>query len=327
MADMADPRPATEARDVFTAAGDAAPDRRGVGSMETRRILCNACGADQFAADSTVDEWTIGHCRACGLVFVNPAPFFGATAEFSEMSRAFEYTEYMHQPVSPEILSFERQQLAANAVEMRRWSGGPAGSSQAIRFLDIGCGSGASIRAASDLGWDAIGIDIDPQLIQEGRDQLQVDLRCVPILESGLPSGSFDFVKLRDVIEHLPNPLEVLVKVRELLAPDGVVLLVTPNEGSLATQARVALRRRRTVVATVPPPHHLHSFSSKTLARTLHRAGLRQQTTLTTTPSDGRYVTSHNVVRAQASPILRPFWRAGRALGMGAVLVSWASKS
>jgi 2-polyprenyl-3-methyl-5-hydroxy-6-metoxy-1,4-benzoquinol methylase len=294
--------------------------------MEMRRIPCNACGADQFAPVSTVDDWTIGHCRACGLVFVNPAPFFQPTAEFSEMSRAFEYTEYMHQPISPEILSFERQQLLANASEMIRWTSGSSGSERRVRFLDIGCGSGASTRAASDLGWEAIGIDIDPQLIQEGREQLQVDLRCVPILESGLPPGQFDFIKLRDVIEHLPNPLEVLVKVRDLLAPDGVVLLVTPNEGSLATQARVILRRRRTVVATVPPPHHLHSFAPESLVRTLRRAGLRSYTTFTTTPSDGRYVTSHNVAQAQALPILRPLWRAGRVLGMGAVLVSWAGR-
>ncbi len=292
--------------------------------MESRRIACNACGADNFAPISTVDSWTIGRCRACGLVFVNPAPFFGATDEFSEMSRAFEYTEYMHQPISPEILAFERQQLLANAGEVARLNGSSAGPGRPMRFLDIGCGSGASVGAASGLGWDAIGIDIDPQLIAEGRAQLKVDLRCVPILECGLPPGEFDFIKLRDVIEHVPNPLEVLVKVRELLAPGGNVLLVTPNERSLATQARVVLRRRRTLVATVPPPHHLHSFGTETLVRTLHRAGLRPDTTFTTTPTDARYVTSSNMARASRLTLVRPLWAAGRALGMGAVLVSWA---
>ena len=144
-----------------------------------------------------------------------------------------------------------------------------------------------------------------------------MDLRCVAILDSGLPAGSFDFVKLRDVIEHLPNPLEVLVKVRELLAPGGVALIVTPNEGGLATQARVALRRRRSLVATVPPPHHLHSFAPDSLVRTMRRAGLEPRTTFTTTPTDWRYVTSHNLARAQGRPLLRPLWRAGRAVGNG----------
>jgi 2-polyprenyl-3-methyl-5-hydroxy-6-metoxy-1,4-benzoquinol methylase len=295
--------------------------------MESRLIACNACGADDFAPTSTVDGWTIGRCRACGLVFVNPAPFFDPADSFSEMSREFEYTEYMHQPITPEILAYERQQLLANADEVARLRARRPGSERPMRFLDIGCGSGASVGAASALGWDAIGIDLDPQLIAEGREQLKVDLRCVPILECGLPPGEFDFIKLRDVIEHLPDPLDVLVKVRELLAPGGVVLIVTPNEGGLPTRARIILRRKRTLVATVPPPHHLHSFAPETLVRTLRRSGLRPYTTFTTTPSDGRYVTSHNVVRAQGRQILRPLWWVGRALGMGSVLVTWAGGS
>jgi 2-polyprenyl-3-methyl-5-hydroxy-6-metoxy-1,4-benzoquinol methylase len=292
--------------------------------METRQIACNACGADRFAPLSTVDGWIIGQCRSCGLVFVNPAPFFDATDEFSEMSRAFEYTEYMHRPIGPEILAFERQQLQANLADMSRWARSGPGSQRRLQFLDIGCGSGAAVRAATDLGWEAIGIDIDPQLVRTGREQLKVDLRAVPILESGLPAGQFDFIKLRDVVEHLPNPREVLDHVRTLLTPGGVLLLVTPNEGGLATRTRVLLRRRRTLVATVPPPHHLHSYTPDTLQRTLRRAGLRPVTTFSTTPSDGRYVTSSNMARAREHRYVRPLWSIGRAVGMGAVLVCWA---
>jgi 2-polyprenyl-3-methyl-5-hydroxy-6-metoxy-1,4-benzoquinol methylase len=294
--------------------------------METRRIVCNACGADRFAALSSVDEWTIGRCGACGLVYVNPAPFFEPTDEFSDVSRAFEYTEYMHQPVTEAILAFERRQLQANSAIISGFGSGSADPARRVRFLDIGCGSGASVRAALDLGWEALGIDIDPQLIREGREQLDVDLRCVPILECGLPSGYFDFVKLRDVVEHLPNPFEVLVKVGELLAPGGVSLIVTPNEGGLATRVRGTLRRRRSLVATVPPPHHLHSFAPGSLMRTMRRAGLEPRTTFTTMPTDWRYVTSHNMARARSQPLLRPLWRVGRATGMGAVLVSWAQR-
>lgn len=294
--------------------------------MDTRPIVCSACGADRFVALSNVDGWTIGRCGACGLVYVNPAPFFEPTDEFSDVSRAFEYTEYMHQPITDGILAFERRQLEANLGVISRFRSGGDDSSGTIHFLDIGCGSGAAVRAATDLGWKATGIDIDPQLIREGREQLKVDLRCVAILDSDLPAGSFDFLKLRDVVEHLPNPYEVLVKVGELLAPGGVLLLVTPNEGGLATQARVALRRRRLLVATVPPPHHLHSFNPGSLVRTMRRAKLEPRTTFTTSPTDWRYVTSHNLARAQSKPLRRPLWRVGQAAGMGAVLVSWAQR-
>jgi hypothetical protein len=41
---------------------------------------------------------------------------------------------------------------------------------------------------------------------------------------------------------------------------------------------------------------------------------------------DWRYVTSHNLKRAQGAPLLRPLWRIGKALNLGAVLVSWAPR-
>jgi 2-polyprenyl-3-methyl-5-hydroxy-6-metoxy-1,4-benzoquinol methylase len=292
--------------------------------METRRIRCSACGGDAFVALSTVDGWTIGQCDECGLVYVNPTAVFEPTDEFSRISREFEYTEYMHAPITDAILAFERRQLVATGAEITTLGGSGRAPGGAFRFLDIGCGSGASVRSATDLGWEAVGIDIDPQLIREGREQLGVDLRCVPILDADLPVGSFDLVRLRDVVEHLPNPRDVLARVGELLAPGGVALFVTPNEAGLAARVRIALRRPRRLVATVPPPHHLHSFSPRTLTLTMNRAGLVPIRTFTTSPTDWRYVTSHNLARARAAPPLRPFWAAGRALGMGAVLVSWA---
>lgn len=292
--------------------------------MEARQIVCNACGSDRYVPLSSVDGWTIGRCDPCELVYVNPAPFFEPTEEFSGISRDFEYTQYMHQPITDRILAFERRQLEANAEKLLTLGAAAPGPANPRRFLDIGCGSGAAVKAATDLGWHAMGIDLDPQLVNEGRQQLNVDLRCGVILESDLPAGAFDFVKMRDVVEHLPNPLAVLAKVSSLLAPGGLALFVTPNEGGLATRTKVMLGRKRVTVATVPPPHHLHSFTPATLESTLRRAGLQPIETFSTTPMDWRYVTSHNEERALQSSLYRPIWRAASSAGLGAVLVSWA---
>ena len=289
--------------------------------METRPIVCNACGADRYVARSSVDGWSIGNCGDCGLVYVNPAPFFEPTDEFSEMSKAFEYTEYMHAPITDAILDFERRQFASNVAQLAELS---PESAKGRRFLDIGCGSGASVRAATDAGWKAIGIDIDPQLIAHGRAQLGVDLRCGLVTSVDLPREGFDFIKLRDVVEHLPNPLEVLQRIRELLAPNGVLLVVTPTERGIATRARLALRRRRRLVATVPPPHHLHSFAPGHLQTLLERASFRPMQIFTTSPTNWRYVTSHNLARAESHRALRPMWALGTGAGMGAVLVAWS---
>jgi 2-polyprenyl-3-methyl-5-hydroxy-6-metoxy-1,4-benzoquinol methylase len=290
-----------------------------------QRIDCNACGADRFESLNSVGEWTIGRCGACGLIYVNPVPFFEPTADFSRMSREFEYTRYMHQPVTEAIEGFERAQLAFDLQEIARLKGRRPEWESHVRSLEIGCGSGASVRAAADLGWSAIGIDIDPELVSEGRERLGADLRCTPLLDSGFPDGAFDFIRLRDVIEHLPDPYESLVKVRDLLAPDGIALIVTPNEAGLVTRARLATGRKRTRVATVAPPHHLHGFDGRTLGRICGRAGLTVYDMRTTTPVDARYVTSNNM-RSTGRKGINAIWSLGVLLGMGAVLVAWVGR-
>lgn len=293
---------------------------------EKRWITCDACGVDRFRPLSVVAGWTIGKCQECGLVYVNPAPFFSPTEEFSRVSSELGYTQFQHQPVTETILAFEKRQLLANAKELSRIAGARSDSSGRVRFLDIGCGNGAAVRAASDLGWEAIGIDLDPELVDEGKAALNVDLRCTPILESGLPHGQFDFIKIRDVIEHLPNPFEALQEVRELLSPRGVLLITTVNQGGLIGRARTYLRLKPKLVATVLPPHHLHAFDQRTIRRMAERAGLKPYAIFSTTPIDGQYWVYTKFVSGRRS-ILRPVWRVGTAVGMGPILVAWVGKA
>ncbi|MBV8137389.1 MAG: methyltransferase domain-containing protein [Deltaproteobacteria bacterium] len=34
------------------------------------------------------------------------------------------------------------------------------------RVLDVGCGAGSVVKLASDLGWEAEGVDFDPKAVQ-----------------------------------------------------------------------------------------------------------------------------------------------------------------
>jgi 2-polyprenyl-3-methyl-5-hydroxy-6-metoxy-1,4-benzoquinol methylase len=287
----------------------------------TEWIPCNACGADDPRELSVVGDWHINACNRCSLVYVNPVPFFEPSREFSEMSLEFQYTRFQ-QNVTDEVLRHDEAQFRRQAALAARYAGRHVGAGA---FFDLGCGSGSTVRVASMMGWDATGLDIDPALVEIGRRQLGADLRCGTLPDASLPSGRFDFVRLRDVIEHLPNPLAVLVEIARLLAPGGVVLIATPNEGSLPTRARELLGIPRSTVATVNPPHHLHGFTPRTLDRIVRRAGLRPVALETTTPLDDLYVTARNV-REGGLNLRTVTWHVGRLLGMGSMLVCWAVK-
>ncbi|MDH5571953.1 MAG: class I SAM-dependent methyltransferase, partial [Gammaproteobacteria bacterium] len=145
------------------------------------------------------------------------------------------------------------------------------------------------------------------------------------LLESGFEEEQFDFIRLRDVIEHLPNPYEVLQEVKRLLVPGGIALIATPNEGSLTTQLRLLFGGSRELVATVAPPHHVHGFTPSTLGLILQRAGMKIEHIGTTTPVDPLYVTTRNMQSAD-SKLHVLVWRIANALGKGSMLVSWVSK-
>jgi SAM-dependent methyltransferase len=290
--------------------------------MKTQWISCNACGADAYQSLSSVGEWTIGKCGDCGLVYLNPAPFFEAAPEFSAVSKGFQYTRYMHDTITPKIFAHETDQLRRQQQEMSRLTGKTL---PAIRYLEVGCGSGASVRAAADLGWQATGCDIDPELIRTGVEQHGADLRCVPLLQAGLDAASFDFIRLRDVIEHLPDPYESLLEIRRLLRPGGIGLFVAPNEGALVNRIRRLLGFKRGMIAYAEPPHHIHGFTPATFQRILQRAGFKILMLKTTIPVDAEYVTSNNMRSANRLDLVS-LWKVARMLGMGNFLVGWVQK-
>ena len=290
--------------------------------MKKQWIACNSCGADVYRPLSTVGEWTIGKCGDCGLVFLNPAPFFEPTTEFSAMSKGFQYTQYMHQMITPKIFAFETDQLRFQMGQLTELTGR---SFQAIRYLEVGCGSGASVRAATDLGWVATGVDLDPELIREGIEQHGSDLRCSPLLKAGLDPGSFDFIRLRDVIEHLPDPYESMLEVHRLLRPGGLCLIVAPNEGGLVNRVRYSLGFKRNLVAYAEPPHHIHGFDPSTLKLILERTGFKVLRLKTTVPFDSNFVTSNNM-RTANQLLLVSIWKSAQLMGMGNFLVAWIQK-
>jgi 2-polyprenyl-3-methyl-5-hydroxy-6-metoxy-1,4-benzoquinol methylase len=283
-------------------------------------IPCNACGADSFQELSIADGWHIGRCRQCGLIYLNPMPFFVPSEEFSQMSLDFQYTRFQRN-ITAEVARHDAMQIRKQVAIVERvgnCGGGPK------RFLDIGCGSGSSVRAAVDIGWMATGIDIDPVLVELGRRELQVDLQCGTLLESRLDGDQYHFIRLRDVIEHLPNPFEVLVEMKRLLVPGGIALIATPNEGALTTRLKLLMGLRRNTIATVAPPHHVHGFTPETMTLMIRRAGLHICALKTTTPVDKTYVTARNM--GSARTLLVPLWQVADLVRKGSMLIVWLRK-
>jgi 2-polyprenyl-3-methyl-5-hydroxy-6-metoxy-1,4-benzoquinol methylase len=103
--------------------------------------------------------------------------------------------------------------------------------------LDLGCGDGAYVYSLSKRCAEVVGVDADVHAARLASEQLTkakvANARCLNLAlsqvdEDGLGRGSFDLVYSMDVIEHLPEPTELLDVACRMVAPGGVIAIGTP---------------------------------------------------------------------------------------------------
>ncbi len=96
------------------------------------------------------------------------------------------------------------------------------------RMLDIGCGNGPMLRAASDVApeWELNGLD--PHV--KSRDALLQIRGVKEIFEGSVDDvpGTFDLISVIHTLEHIENPVSFLKRIGAKLAPKGQLLIEVP---------------------------------------------------------------------------------------------------
>jgi len=148
------------------------------------------------------------------------------------------------------------------------------------RMLDVGCGDGSVLKIAQDLGWDAEGVDFDPEAVANARRK-RLNVHAGKLKDQCYPDDSFDLVLISHVIEHVHDPLGMLREIRRVLRPGRILVVTTPNTGSWGQ------RYFGTNCVDLDPPRHLQLFNGRNLSTLAKRAGFAQTTvssTLRNTP-------------------------------------------
>jgi len=136
------------------------------------------------------------------------------------------------------------------------------------RLLDFGCGNGLFLELAHKRGFACHGVDLAADAIDVARTRPggAHTYRGRPDEIPELASGGFDVITMWSVLAHVAEPVDDIAMLRRLLAPDGVLLILTVNAGSL--KLRRQLERWDGFTA-----NHLVFFSPQTLPLLLRRAG------------------------------------------------------
>src|SRR5262245_17617611 len=135
------------------------------------------------------------------------------------------------------------------------------------RVLDIGCGYGHLGEILAERGFRVTGVDIAGIEHSPAIDFVPADL------DRGLPAGgSFDFILCADVLEHLRDPLQML------LARGGAVIASLPNSGHLYFRLQVLMGRFPQHDRGLFDRTHLHFYTWHGWVDLFERAGFRIET-------------------------------------------------
>lgn len=133
-------------------------------------------------------------------------------------------------------------------------------------LMDVGCGTGATVALARQLGWDAQGIEMDSAAADAaGKAGLKVHEGGYELLREH--TRAFDCITCSHVIEHVFNPVDMVRAIHESLKPGGRLLLATPNVKSDVHQYFGRFWRG------LEAPRHLTMFTEATLITLLQENG------------------------------------------------------
>lgn len=177
----------------------------------------------------------------------------------------------LHQ-VNPVRLAFVRDAIDAH------WPG-VAGSTKPLAgksALDIGCGAGLLCEPLARLGAAVTGVDAAAENVAAAAAHAEgvgLDIRYMAGEVAGLDIGTFDLVTSVEVIEHVADKPAFLKDVAARLAPDGLLVMSTPNR---TAASRVLLVGAAEAVGYVPRgTHHWEDFvTPDELEALLAEAGL-----------------------------------------------------
>lgn len=147
------------------------------------------------------------------------------------------------------------------------------------RVLDIGCGAGGTgaYLKAKFPNAKVWGIELNKAAAKVAAERLDTVISGkfeeIELENYGIERGSLDLVICADVLEHMYNPWQVMVKLRHYLADDGQVVISIPNIRFLPLLDDLARGYWRYSASGILDITHLRFFTLQELRRFLFETG------------------------------------------------------
>jgi len=239
-----------------------------LGPVELETVNCLLCGASQRQVLYRLRDWAcelpgdfqLVVCETCGFVYQSPRP---------TQTTIGQYYPEDYQPFWRTIDAepnrwrrwLRRRQWRTRCQQVSNLR--PGG-----HLLDVGASTGVFLNEMRLYGdWTLAGVELNDKAAQYARQTFGLEIFVGQIEDAPWKPGTFDVITLWDVLEHLPQPVSALRKIRELLTADGYLIFSVPNGNSL--DARLFGQ----YWIGLDAPRHMSVFTLESLRRLLQKTG------------------------------------------------------
>jgi len=140
-------------------------------------------------------------------------------------------------------------------------------------LLDVGSAMGTTLDIGKELGFQTKGVEISANLALKAKEKGHEIFNCdISEIDS---KEKFDVISMFDIIEHLVDPKEVLINLKNMLKSNGQIIVYTPNHDSLVVKIahilyKLGFKNGADNIFACP---HTIFFTTKTLKRIMTESG------------------------------------------------------
>jgi len=138
------------------------------------------------------------------------------------------------------------------------------GYATGMTLFEVGLGACECLLAAREIGYEAYGIDVIERHVEDAKSKYGLNAETADFNEYE-PDRTWDVIIMGDVLEHVNDPEQALIKAESMLSDDGALWISTPSfESAFALIAghNDAMKRQQ---------YHLNYFSRESLYMLLER--------------------------------------------------------
>ncbi len=233
-------------------------------NLET--VSCNYCNSNNYKVVYQKDGFNIVQCKECDFVFVNPRltskEIFNLYNQDYFLGKGFDKSvqyeeEFNQQAEKTDLLDWD---LATLKEKMN------LSNNNKSRLLDVGSGMGLFLWKARKKGFEVNGLELS-EFACNFMKKKGIEVFNSTIDEYVLPQNHFDIISLREVVEHLTDPLASLKKIYASLKKGGMLFITTGNYNCPERKLKGSNWNY------FMPQGHLSIFSNKTIKNFLIKAG------------------------------------------------------